>query len=350
MNCLTDYVGLKGCSTGVPGSGLFVNSLPGISSEIFSKIATSDSATKKQKWSDIQTFAYQQLLTDVWRLFQNRYHIRSVARSINIGTSTDTSNPLDAANNYRGFGVDSDSGIDSDYTRSHLLGISVDSLQLFITDVPDDEITVSIWDLDTKEILFTIDVNNEAYPVEANKFNTIPVNMVFSSKRIGFGYASAQIDSVKLNLPSSITKNLHACMCDWYGFDCNTYKCPGRVFGLTTESDTDLTITESDMDSFGLTGVINFVCSYENLICKMKMQFKEAWWYLLGWSTIEYEMKGSSVTHRNTVSKEDTKSDQDDLYKAYADKLSIAVNGINLDHSDICLECNGQIRKEFVSP
>lgn len=350
MNCLTDYIGLKGCSQAVPGSGLYVNSLPGMSSEVFSKIANSDQATAKNLWRDVQNAAYQQLHTDVWRLFQNRYQIRSVARSINIGSAIDLSSQSGVADNYRGFGVDSDSGIDSDYTRSHLLGISVDSLQLFIPEIPDDPFELIIWDLDTKELLFDLTVNNEAYPINSGAWNTIPVNMVFASKRLGFGYDSNQIDSYNLNIPSSINKSLHSCMCDWYGFDCNTYKCPGRVFGLFTASTNDLSHTESDNNSFGLTATIGFVCSYENLICTNKMLFKDAWWYLLGWMTLEYELKGSAITNRNTVKKEDAKQDQDDLFKAYTDKLTIAVNGINLDTNDLCLECNGAVRKEFVQP
>ena len=122
------------------------------------------------------------------------------------------------------------------------------------------------------------------------------------------------------------------------------------MFGLFTASTNDLSHTESDNNSFGLTATIGFVCSYENLICTNKMLFKDAWWYLLGWMTLEYELKGSAITNRNTVKKEDAKQDQDDLFKAYTDKLTIALNGINLDTNDLCLECNGAVRKEFVQP
>lgn len=321
-----------------------------MSSEIFSQVANADQATAKGLWADIQIAAYQQLHTDVFKLFQNRYKLRSVARSINIGSKVDKTAMVATSNVYRGFGVDSDSGIDSDYTRSHLLGISVDSLQLFISEVPEGEIGIAIWDADTDEPLFTRTINNEGYTLTANSFNTIPVNLIFSSKHIRFGFTHRDIETPSLNLPLKITQNLHACMCDWYGFDCNTYKCPGRVYGFTTQSETDLTIDSEGTNTYGLTATINFVCSYENLICKMKMQFKEAWWYLLGWMSYEYELKGNSFTRRSTITKEDSKVDQDEMYKAYMDKLTILINGIDLNTSDICLECNGQIRKEYVTP
>lgn len=55
MGCLKDYIGIRVCSTDTPPeSGLYINSLPGISLESIDKIADSDQTTYKGVWSDAQ--------------------------------------------------------------------------------------------------------------------------------------------------------------------------------------------------------------------------------------------------------------------------------------------------------
>lgn len=54
MDCLKDYIGIKVCGDETPGSGLFINSLPGISLESIDKIANEDQITYAGVWSDVQ--------------------------------------------------------------------------------------------------------------------------------------------------------------------------------------------------------------------------------------------------------------------------------------------------------
>ena len=63
--CLTDYIGIRGCSgDDAPESGLYINSLPGISLESIDRIATEDHITYKGVWSDVQDEAYQVFAVD----------------------------------------------------------------------------------------------------------------------------------------------------------------------------------------------------------------------------------------------------------------------------------------------
>lgn len=59
MTCLVDYIGLQVCG-GVyesPVSGLYINTLPGISLESIDKIADSEQITYRGVWDDTQTEA-----------------------------------------------------------------------------------------------------------------------------------------------------------------------------------------------------------------------------------------------------------------------------------------------------
>lgn len=59
MHCLTDYIGLRGCSNDTPPeSGYYLNSLPGISLESIDKIANQDQITYKGVWADVQDEAF----------------------------------------------------------------------------------------------------------------------------------------------------------------------------------------------------------------------------------------------------------------------------------------------------
>lgn len=67
LNCFIDYIGLSYCQ-GVyeqPGSGLYLNSLPGISIESIDKIADSEQITYQGVWADIQQSAVAQFRIDV---------------------------------------------------------------------------------------------------------------------------------------------------------------------------------------------------------------------------------------------------------------------------------------------
>lgn len=68
MQCFIDYIGLQYCSTGVydsPPSGIFLNSLPGISIENIEKIAEEEQVNFIGVWSDVQVFALAQFRLDV---------------------------------------------------------------------------------------------------------------------------------------------------------------------------------------------------------------------------------------------------------------------------------------------
>lgn len=65
LSCLTGYIGLKVCGTETSESGLFLNSLPGISLESIDKIADSEQISWAGVWSDVQAEAQARFYVDV---------------------------------------------------------------------------------------------------------------------------------------------------------------------------------------------------------------------------------------------------------------------------------------------
>jgi hypothetical protein len=54
LACFTDYIGLVACEEVTPGSGLFINSLPGISNDVLQAITDPQDETYIVTWNAIQ--------------------------------------------------------------------------------------------------------------------------------------------------------------------------------------------------------------------------------------------------------------------------------------------------------
>jgi len=347
VNCFDNYIGLRGCSEGIPASGLYINSLPGLPSELFSKIANSDQATYQGLWSDVQITSQSQLLIDVQKEFSLRYKLRTIIRQINLGKSVDTASTTALSAKLRGFTVNADTGMEAGYTHSNIMGMSVDYLELHLLAVPIDPFNVKIIDADTDEVLFSLAINNVAYPV-AIGWNTIPVNEVFASKNISFVYESTQINSVELALSDSLTQTLCDCLCDWYS--CDFESCPGTISGIESADLTGVSTVTSGLNAFGLTAKISFTCSYEPFVCANKKVFARALWFLEGHHTLFHAIYSPSFSRYNTVDRKITEALMNEYLERYNEELKMVIRGINLQDSDICLECDGQISTKWVKP
>lgn len=80
MNCFINHIGLTNCTTGVydvPASGIYLNSLPGITIENVDKVASNDQITYLGLWDDVQEFALAQFRLDVMNEIKKCYKINS---------------------------------------------------------------------------------------------------------------------------------------------------------------------------------------------------------------------------------------------------------------------------------
>lgn len=64
MECLIGYIGLRVCGNETSESGLYINSLPGISLESIDKIADSEQITYAGVWADVQAEAASRFYVD----------------------------------------------------------------------------------------------------------------------------------------------------------------------------------------------------------------------------------------------------------------------------------------------
>ena len=64
ISCLDSWIGIRGCGTATPGSGQWINTLPGISLESIDRIADSEQITYSGVWADVQEEAANRFYTD----------------------------------------------------------------------------------------------------------------------------------------------------------------------------------------------------------------------------------------------------------------------------------------------
>lgn len=74
MQCLIDYIGFANCANqDAPESGLYINTLPGITLESVDKIANSEQVTYLQVWADAQAEAAVRFKNDFMRAVNECY-------------------------------------------------------------------------------------------------------------------------------------------------------------------------------------------------------------------------------------------------------------------------------------
>jgi len=77
MECFVDYIGLSSCAGAyqAPASGIYINSLPGLSLESIDKVADQEQINYLGVWTDVQANAVQQFKIDVMAEMNKCYEL-----------------------------------------------------------------------------------------------------------------------------------------------------------------------------------------------------------------------------------------------------------------------------------
>lgn len=321
MDCLTDYIGISGCRGSIPESGLYVNELPGISLQSIDKIADSEQQTYKNVWADVQKRAIRKLSADVTGAFGKRYKIKTLTDSVQLPRIVDTSDITAMSEELRGIPIEL-SHKDSDFLPSGLQVIHIQKLEGYFNGAQDD-LPFKVIDLDTNEVI------DEFTKTVAVGWNTIATNKDYAASRIFIGYDATAVGSVLLEL-----KDSNNCSCQFTGCQA-TIK--GGQYDETTHELTEGTNT------FGLSAIIGVQCRYDAVVCNNKSVFANALWYLLGSELMQERIYSDRINRYTTVDIKKAAEMRKEFREQYVIELESAIDGINLNHQDCCLECAAQL-------
>jgi len=312
MNCLIDYVGISGCNRPAPDSGLYINSLPGMSVKNFSMLTDEESPTFLNVWDDIQLRASKRFLLDVYSDMSKRYKIMNIPSSVDLGRQISSLTGMAAE--YRGFIKDLDYGYDDNWKKSALNVHYIQTLS-FYSPIVSAGFEIKIFDFD-----LLIEIDSFTFDAVIG-WNVIQVNNTYSQRRIFVCYDATTIDSKNLIIPN------------------NTWDYCDTVQGMS--SSFDLLTFEKGNNSFGLSAVMGSRCKWDALVCNNLDHFAVPFWYLLGVETMVERIASNRL---NFVTVDRKQSDELKLMyeDAYFKSLSQACQ-LELDESDLCLDCNQQI-------
>ena len=331
MDCLKNYIGIKGCGAAEPISGIYVNSHPAITSSMVDMIANEEQVTYLNVWDDVNSYAASKFKTAVISHLSKRYILNNIRDAFSIGKKIETGGTTSASATYRGFTIKSQ-------TDSQLIGIYVEYLNLYLSSVPTDDFAVKIFDIDNEEQLYTKTIDKDTLVVGWNK---IEVSRFFDATYIFCCYDSTNITSAyqtlnnigNLQRPYSPTVG---CACN-FGYD-YAYVNGAKSTSIAAPYDFD-----NANNTYGLSGKFSVQCKFDNLVCANREHFTSAWLSLLCHSIMFFRYTTSRMNEFTTIMKDDAKELMEYFHVEFEKELESAVVGIRLDTNDGCIECNSPV-------
>lgn len=335
MDCFLDYIGLLGCGTAEPESGLYINSLPQISLESLDKMADAEQQTYLGAWNDIQTRAIQRIKIDIINELAKRFKLRQLSESVDLlKIINKTTDQTTAANAFYGWTAKLNFPTNN-YVASAFHCYFFQELK-FYSKAAVTDVTFKIFDLQTGEALFT-----KTQDLSIG-WNRIAVNKRFLAYRVFVAVdATAITDLVSQEIPGQ-SAGCFACACNTYRYGCQAQLKGGFTSSVLTEVYDD-DVTESD-NVYGLSAVFSVQCNYQSLVCNNRDLFSLAYWYLCGEEAMVEKLNSSRRNFFTMMKTEQAESNRQELNALYKDALASACSGINLDLSDCCIECNDSIQ------
>ena len=336
MDCLKDFVGLRWANGEEPVSGLYVNDLPGISIKGLDKIANDEQITFFEVWESVQRRALQRFTTDVQNRFSTRYDLRRITENTTWSKQVETVDfQSAAAPEYRGFDIQM--GIPQlQITNfqgwvSPMQVIHVQTLYIYLK--ADATIPLRFFGIINgfATLLYSKDV------VGKTGWNEVQVNKDFYDVMHLFcSYDATDIDSVYLPL-------------DWtYDYFYSSvfitvWDASSRVMACKASDMNDAGNLTYLNNTYGIVGVVSVKCRYEGVICKNKSVISTALWYLMGAELLNERLYSDRINRYTTIDYERAKALKTEFEERYYLELQMAVDGIKIQTSDPCIDCNGQV-------
>ena len=313
MNCLTDYIGLRGCSSTTPASGLYVNDLPGISLKAIVSLTNEEEKTYLELWDMIQRRAQSRFSLDVREQMQKSYKIKSINQGVNVDGYSAGTGTFPTLATY-GFTIEYET-MDTGYVPSPLSYIHIQQIKFY------SEIS-GTYALD----FINIDSNQTVQSISVTinpGVNIIEVNTTFTNVArlfVGIGLDGG-LDYTSIKAPS-------------VEIGC----CGAMVRGAWFDGSFHFT-----QDLYGFSPIFTVGCSWDGLICQNKNIFSRAFWYLTGIEVLTEILYSTKLNQFTTVNLQKANDLRAEYQVEYMKALDQICSGMTLD-CDCCLECSGSVQ------
>jgi len=334
MECLEGYIGIQGCGTSTPESGVYINSLPGISIEVAQKIADGEQITFLNAWNDITARAIRRFKTDVVNNLKKRFRLSIISKFINTGKDLDTSVVTAASATWRGRVIQ----VVGDMP-SRLNKIYIEEVNIYFSGA----------------VNTTLKIVDEYGNVQSTKTVTttgagwkrVYIGDTFDGKTLWVVYDSTAINSVK-TVNDVYTDTNGDCYCDAYcDYDCD---CKLRTTGVIITDITDIDTFVEGSNTYGLSIIYGLRCAYDAAICSNRQEFIEPLQMVHGVEFLSERIYSTRVNRFTTIDLQKAKDLRTELEGIYQSSLQAVLDGLMIDESDCCIECQWVTRYDQCTP
>ena len=326
--CLVDFIGLRKCKTNLPTSGLYVDDLPGISTELLPAIAP-DSKGWDGLWVAVQTSGYLDLLNKIRAQLSSRYDFKEISgRTQKLDRWKFGSTLIPPAPEYRGVYVEVPS--------SRISQLLVRTFQIYSNTIAST--TFHIFDANEGTQIYTAPVD---LVVGVNKIDLdITIDSDWQINRLYLAVDCTAIETWQTN---------NGFPWDWY---CNQYAewCSTCSCDMVMRC-TNLPLTSEPISNnlyFGVIGNgtwadLQIECSIEKFFCQYKNRFAVALQHSMAVMLIQEKL----TTFRSNHMAVNRDVDFQALLTTYTDKVNDMLPDLirNMSPEDLgyCIDCGDKL-------
>jgi hypothetical protein len=326
--CLVDYIGLKNVTT-APESGLFINSLPGMSTELADKIASTEEVDAEGVWNDVQTWAFLRFKNDVVNTIGEEVKLNQIIYQTKRPKVYRNQAEINLGANYRGVVVQVP---ESKYVAFYLKEVYVFSDAVAQT-------TIKVFDLNDGVEVHTQD------ELLSLGLNTIKIDKTFSLTNFGGINLFIAVDGTNFNTISFYPEYFdfydchNMCHSGIQNFHGQTYSLIIEPAEIPLSSDMDFDNLTKFSDGRGVAIGAEIQCSVEEFICQNKKSLEQCLLYLLGAEMLLQKLGSFRLNFFASTNLELTNANRVEFEKRYYSNLKRTLSSIPIHGDSLCFEC-----------
>jgi len=350
VSCFLDYIYSKGCG-GVSPSGLYIESLPRITTPLLNALADEHQVDFKGYYEDVQKRAIGRFMTDARAEFARNFRMQSIIDSVRQRQRKEDST-VTADSKYRGQEILFDYWLYNKITRSNLRLLRLNEVSVYIPSLP----VSGVVEVKLFETEFEIEL--DSWEITSAGWNTIAIDKEYEGFKFFIGYDSSEIDPVKSEVPSLyrwyLTGSPNNRSGSFWGYSYTDIGAKMWFRGAEADISNPYELSTGS-DSYGLVVSASVQCSIEPIICQNRNLFARALQYLIGAEIMEDALRSSNVSNVLSFDREQFEFALTDFtaeYRGGTDsnevdrpgELKQVISNIELDKNDACIICGQEVK------
>lgn len=324
ITCLNNYIGIKGCNQTAP-SGLWINDLPGISTELSEKIANTEQKNFLGVWESVQKNAQMVLKNDIINIMSEKMNFNNILYQTRKPRKQTPNVLINAENKYKGVYIEA---IRSKYVELNLKGIWLQNQSMATITT-----TLKVFDVNDGSELFSkeIEVNQGFQYVEISEV----ISQTYDELKLFVAVDVNELDTLQF-IDGSY--NLYDC-----NDTCTNVDGINIYFG-SSEIQSEILYTDvqkSSVGSISIDAEIN--CSISDFICQNKKILQQPYWYQLGNQMLLFKLGSPKLNYFTSTNLENTNTLREEFLSQYRSSIKRVVDAIPLTGESLCFNCDDKL-------